>query len=110
MRKRAPCRLILCCRSLYLPGWAEEPSGLFSVGGTPGASGPMKKSSALSPKRAMPMAGWMRYLIGITQSSFQPDSPDDSQTSEYSCYSGLAARLTQGADGYQQLGQPERWS
>src|SRR5260370_41965932 len=25
-------------------------------------------------------------------------------------FSGLAARLTRGVDGYQQLGQPERWS
>jgi hypothetical protein len=29
---------------------------------------------------------------------------------EYSCFFGLAARLTRGVDGYQQLGQPDRWS
>jgi hypothetical protein len=29
---------------------------------------------------------------------------------EYSRFSGLAARLARGVDGYQQLGQPERWS
>jgi hypothetical protein len=29
---------------------------------------------------------------------------------EYSGFSGLAARLTRGVDGYQQLRQPEQWS
>jgi hypothetical protein len=39
------------------------------------------------------------------------DSPDDSQTNaNIRAFSGLAARLTRGVDGYQQLGQPERWS
>jgi len=29
---------------------------------------------------------------------------------EYLRFSGLVARLTRRGDGYQQLGQPERWS
>jgi hypothetical protein len=38
-------------------------------------------------------------------------SPDDTQTkANYSRFSSLAARLTRGVNGYQQLGQPERWS
>jgi len=39
------------------------------------------------------------------------DSPDDSRTGvNIRAFSGLVARLTRGVDGYQQLGQPERWS
>ena len=43
------------------------------------------------------------FLTGIPQDQLP-------NRREYSRYSGLAARLTRGVDGYQQLGQPERWS
>ena len=46
-----------------------------------------------------------------TKARFNRDSPDDSQTNaKYSRFSGLAASLTRGVDGYRRLGQPERWS
>ena len=44
----------------------------------------------------------MGHCFGIPR--MPPELP------EYSRFSGLAARLTRGVDGYQQLGQPEQWS
>ena len=50
-------------------------------------------------------------LRAVKSNAFSRDSPDDSRTGvNIRAFSGVVARLTRGVDGYQQLGQPERWS
>ncbi len=56
IRKRAPWRFTRHCESLKPPG---------GLGSSPMRSGPMKKSSGLSPTRAIPIAGWILYTVAI---------------------------------------------
>ena len=65
IRNRAAWRLTRHCASLNPPAGS---------GTSPTRSGPMKNSSGLLPTRAMPIAGWMRYVVAMAVSSPSADT------------------------------------